>query len=65
MKNRKAVKIMFGKSSNTASDDFTLSTPGWYSGEAYITSLSISADNGSVATLSCSLQGSGKLTIPV
>lgn len=65
MKDRKAVKIMFGKSNNTASDDFSLSTPGWYSGQAYITSLSISADNGSVATLSCSLQGSGKLTIPV
>lgn len=56
-----AIKWKVGKSSDTT--DFTLdSTSTYYSGEAFVTSLSLSAGNNEVASCSITLTGSGAIT---
>lgn len=53
------VEIEFGY--GVGSGEEVTKGQGWYKGKAYITSCSISADNGSVASMSISFQGEGAL----
>ena len=58
MVKREAVKIVFGQVGATG--DFAIGTA-WYEGDAYITSCNVTADNGSVASMSITFTGSGEL----
>ena len=60
MAERKPIKIAIGKTEKDASGDFPL-TEEWVKGEAIITALNMTAQNGAICTSSCTLQGTGEL----
>ena len=63
MTQRKPFLIKFGQTTDISAGDFELDeSKTYYTGQAYCTSCNLSADNGSVCTMSIELTGDGALT---